>query len=386
MLLMAHAYTPGLKVTPRVRHRARRVLPIPGEVLVSMGDRVAARDVVARTFMPGDVTPLNLANQLSLAPADVPACMLKQQGDRVAVGDVLARTRGIFGLFKTEYAAKSAGTIESISATTGQVILRGEPQPLEVLAYLAGEVVEVLPGEGVVVEADVALVQGIFGIGGEAFGPIRVACAGPNEPLDAGAVTAEFRGSVIVGGARVTGAALHRAVEVGASAIVTGGIDDQDLREFLGYDLGVAITGSEKAGLTLVLTEGFGDIVMAARTWKLLASHEGHEASVNGTTQIRAGVMRPEIVIPPAAADGGESGLRPCGELESPRRPAGLLEVGAPVRIIRDPYFGQLGRVAELPPELRALASGSKARVVEVTVESGERVTVPRANVELIEE
>ena len=30
----------------------------------------------------------------------------------------------------------------------------------------------------------------------------------------------------------------------------------------LGYDLGVAVTGSEKLGLTLIITEGFGEIAM----------------------------------------------------------------------------------------------------------------------------
>ena len=60
--------------------------------------------------------------------------------------------------------------------------------------------------------------------------------------------------------------------------------------------------------------------------------------------------------------------------------------VGAPVRVIRDPYFGLLGSVGALPPEPRVLESGSKARVLEVRLDRGESVIIPRANVELIEE
>ena len=82
------------------------------------------------------------------------------------------------------------------------------------------------------------------------------------------------------------------------AAIISGGMDDEDLKEILGYDLGVAVTGSEHIGTTLIITEGFGDIAMAERTFNLLKEREGSEAAVNGTTQIRAGVMRPEIVIP----------------------------------------------------------------------------------------
>jgi hypothetical protein len=59
---------------------------------------------------------------------------------------------------------------------------------------------------------------------------------------------------------------------------------------------------------------------------------------------------------------------------------------GTPVRIIREPYFGSIGVCAAFPVELQRVESESKVRVVEVELESGETVTVPRANVEIIEE
>jgi hypothetical protein len=195
----------------------------------------------------------------------------------------------------------------------------------------------------------------------------------------------------------MTAAAIARAREVGAAAIVSGGIDDQDLRDFLGHDIGVAVTGSERMGITLIVTEGFGSIAMAARTFALLASHAGRTASVNGATQIRAGVMRPEIVVPlgsdAAAGAGGGTGAAGAAGAGAPGAralaaggaTAGVLEVGTPVRVIRDPHFGVLGTVAALPERPAVLDSGSKARVLEVAVEGGARITVPRANVELIE-
>ena len=64
---------------------------------------------------------------------------------------------------------------------------------------------------------------------------------------------------------------------------------------------------------------------------------------------------------------------------------AGLLEVGTAVRVIRDPHFGVLGTVAALPEQPVTLASGSRARVLEVRTSAGQRITVPRANVELID-
>jgi hypothetical protein len=373
---MAHAYTPGLQVTDRTRYRARRILPIAGEVLVSVGDSVQARDVVARTELPGDITPINLANHLSMAPAEVPEAMLKQVGDRVDVGEALARSKGIFGMFKSEYHARVAGTIESVSNVTGQVIVRGAPLPVEVRAYLSGNVIEVLEGEGCVVEAEAAFVQGIFGIGGEAYGPIRIACADHDQEFSPELIKDDMRGAIAIGGARVTGETVRKAIDLGVSAVVSGGIDDEDLKNVLGYDLGVAITGTEHIGITLIVTEGFGEIAMAERTFQLLAAHEGAEAACNGATQIRAGVMRPEIVIPLTDASGQAEAAA--------KHVAAALEIGTPVRIIRDPYFGVLGEVAALPAEPQVLESGSKARVLEVKSAGGKTLLVPRANVEVI--
>jgi hypothetical protein len=375
---MAHAYTPGLQVKERALYRAARLLPIAGEVLVQPGQFVQAQDVVARALQPGPVTPLNLANLLGTAPADVPRCLLRKPGERIEASELLARSNGIFGMFRTSCTAPSEGTIESVSGITGQLILRSDPVPVEVRAFATGQVVELVPGEGCIVESQATFIQGIFGIGGEAFGPIRLAVDNPQADLTPEQLSEADRGAIVIGGARIHGATVQRAVELGVSALVAGGIDDQDLRDILGYDLGVAITGTEQIGITLVITEGFGDIAMADRTFALLQARAGQAAAINGATQIRAGVLRPELVIP---WDDQSASLTATARIGG-----GVLELGSQVRIIRDPYFGALGEVSDLPSEPQLLGSGSRARVLEVRTRSGERVIVPRANVELVSE
>jgi hypothetical protein len=59
---------------------------------------------------------------------------------------------------------------------------------------------------------------------------------------------------------------------------------------------------------------------------------------------------------------------------------------GTPIRIIREPYFGAIGEVHSLPVELQQLESESMVRVVNIELDGGKVVTVPRANVEIIEE
>ncbi len=58
---------------------------------------------------------------------------------------------------------------------------------------------------------------------------------------------------------------------------------------------------------------------------------------------------------------------------------------GTPIRVIRQPYFGRLGKVASLLVELQIVETGSAVRVVEIELENGEMVVVPRANVEILE-
>jgi hypothetical protein len=374
-LIVAHAYTPGLRVTGRTVIQKTRRLPLPGEVVVKKGDRVKAEMVVARTELPGNVKTVNVANILGLPPADVPATMTRKIGDRVKEGEVIAATKSFFGVFKSEAKANTTATIEAISEVTGQVTLREAPIPVEVDAYIDGVVVEVMPREGVVVEANGAFIQGIFGVGGEQSGVLKRVVQGPGEPLTADLVPADAGGSILIGGSQVDRRAIVKAREAGAKGIVVGGIDAEELRLFLGFDLGVAITGSEDIGLTVVCTEGFGRLTMARKTFELLGSLEGKGASINGATQIRAGVQRPEIIVP---LEGGAAA-------ESEKGFTGGLEVGSPIRIIRQPYFGRLGSVADLPPELKPLETEASVRVLSVRFPDGSEAVVPRANVEMIE-
>ncbi len=373
---MSHAYTPGLQVKPQILYRVRRSLPITGEVLVQLNEMVSAQQVIARTDQPGDVFPINLTNSLGIPASEVPGAMQLGEGAIVSKGDKLAQSKGIFGFFKQDFLSPVSGSIESISNVTGQVILRGQAIPVEMNAFVAGKVVEVIPSEGAVIETSAAFIQGIFGIGGESFGPLNVLTNTAQEDLLPQMISEEQRGAIIVAGRRIHGDAFSKARACGVAAIIAGGIDDQDLKEILGYDLGVAITGSEDLGITVIITEGFGEIAMATATFDLLKSHQGHGTSVNGATQIRAGVMRPEIVIPIHEQLRSAETAQKVG--------GGVLDIGSHVRLIRDPYFGKLGTVFKLPPEPQVLASGSKARVLEVDCETGERVVVPRANVEIV--
>lgn len=371
----AHAYTPGLKVKRTTTVDKTRRLPILGEVFVKVGDIVEFDTVVARTEIKGNPEILKAAGVLGVEAEDVPRYLKKGVGDSILEGEIIASLSALFGLIKKQLVAPFDGEIEAISEVTGQIIVRGKPVPVDVNAYIPGKVAEVMPKEGAVIETNAAFIQGIFGIGGERHGRIRIAVGSNEEELTARHIGEEDKGAVLVGGSMVTMEALRRAVDLGVSCIVVGGIRHTDLTSFIGEEIGVAITGQEEVGITVVVTEGFGKMTMSSATFELLRHFEGYQASVNGATQIRAGVLRPEIIIPHQEETSEEA-----DELT-----AGMLP-GTQVRIIRQPYFGAIGKVVKLPVELQQLESESYVRVLDVDLGTGKIVTIPRANVEIIEE
>ena len=179
---MAHSYTPGLTVTERTTVLRRRILPLPGTVLVKVGDMVHADTAVARAELPGKVIPLNLANQLGIAPDEIKDYLVKKEQDAVQKDDVLAENKPFIKWFKTEIRSPITGRVESISTITGQILLREPPRVLELRGYIDGTIAEVHPQQGVTVELACSLVQGIFGIGGEVSGELIMGVTAPDQP------------------------------------------------------------------------------------------------------------------------------------------------------------------------------------------------------------
>ena len=373
---MAHAYTPGLKVLNETKVIKERRLPLKGDVLKKKGEKVVPDDIVATTDLPGNVQMVNVANILNIDAADIMDVIKIQKGGTFKKDDLIAETPGLFGLFKSKVAAPVAGTLESFSEVTGQVVIREAPIPVEMDAYVSGEVKDVIPEEGVYIETDAAFIQGIFGIGGESRGNLKIITKTRDEEITSEMLDSSLSGKVVVGGSHISLATYKKAISFKIAAIVVGGFNYSDLKPILGYTLGVAITGSEDLGTSLVVTEGFGKINMGHRTFDLLKKHDGNFVSVNGATQIRAGVIRPEIVIPLKKDD-------LSGKHKDVDASMGITD-GSLIRVIRAPYFGKIGKVISLPNELQKMESETMVRVAEVEID-GTKLTVPRANLEMVE-
>ena len=372
---MAHSYTPGLKVLKKTIFKKERILPLKGNVLVKSGDQLSPDTIVASTNLPGNVQMLKVSNILNIDPKDVVEALQVKERQEVKKGDIIAETSGIFGMFKSSVESPVDGTIESISQSTGRVVVREAPIPVEVDAYVSGVVDEVVENEGIVLKSNAAFIQGIFGIAGEKRGDLLLVSSGPGEELTADQITADMKGKILIGGSFLSLEAYKKALSVQVAGIVVGGFNYYDLKAVLGYNLGVAITGTEKLNTALIVTEGYGSIPMSESTFSLLKENDGKAASINGATQIRAGVIRPEIVIPIDSVNKEDD--------SKSKVPEGIQE-GSIVRVIRSPNFGKIGKVISLPAELNKMESETMVRVAEINID-GKNILIPRANLEMVE-
>jgi hypothetical protein len=360
---MGQAYAGGASVLDDALVERWRELPMRGSILVKENDLVEADTVIGRATLPGEGILVRVAEELGIAPDEAMQCVTVSIGDEVRKGQSIAIHRVFFGLLKAEVVAPVSGVVELTSAVTGTVMIRLPSEEIQLSAYTRGRITRVEEGVGVAVTAACTLVQGVFGVGGERFGRLRVL----QESGDIGSFprSGSDEGAVIVSKGAPTVTALREAATRGVAGWIAGCVSDAVVEEYAQKCIGVAITGDEQVPFPFFVTEGFGAIPM----------NEGALVSISGVTQVRAGAVRPEAIIPFPDQSPRE---RKQGAVDE-----GLV-TGRLVRLIRHPYFGDIGTVRELPSETRQIPTGAYARVAVVELRGGAVVEVPRANIELL--
>jgi len=258
----------------------------------------------------------------------------------------------------------------------GLVYIVRPQQVSSLTAYVSGEVEEIIGEEGVVIRGTGIIINGVFGIGGETHGELRIVDTG-DRAVAAEDIEASFGDKVLVIPGIVDDKVLIRADELGVRGLVVGGVDEMDLVQLLNAELGAGITGEEDIGLTVILTEGFGRLPLSDDIFSAIEPYDGRMVSMNGRTQVRAGAQRPEILIPAdeAPADIGRSAFSIA---DGEPRPGQL------VRIISKPYLGAYGDVEEVIPISVRYETETELASVRVRLRDGERVVVPVANVEVL--
>ncbi|PDW03453.1 hypothetical protein [Candidatus Viridilinea mediisalina] len=359
--------------------RVERRLPYPGEILVRQGSRVEPEDIIARTLKPVNPQIINVARQLGIPPRGVLRAMRHKKGVKVKLDDVLARAPGLFG---RSCSVPVSGMIADIDSETGYVTIAPDPVEQTLLAAMRGLVMDVIPYEGVILETPAAQIYGAFGMGQERSGVLRLLALEPHEQIQPQQIDAQSAYAILICGSSISAEALRRAVQEQVRGIIVGGIEEHELRAFLGVQqLAGWQTGLQtwqwpqvsEPQLTIVVTEGFGVRPMNHATFELLSAQDRQEVLIDGQTSLRRPLRRPRVIIPLLRAG--------TGQLEPPRLP---LRVGATVRLLDHKCLGQLATVRSLPTAPRSLSSGIRVVAVEVSFAAGGSAWFPRTCVEVV--
>ncbi len=369
---MSSSLVPSLILAEKTELVKLRELPLKGKILVQIGQQVIADQIIAEAEMPGDLLVVKLVEQSGLDLDLVMRNLTLKEGEQVEKNQLIFQYKTFFGLFETNVLAPISGQIEFISQHNAHVGIRGSSKKLKLQAYLAGTVKNIIGEQQVEIVSQATFVQGIFGVGGERFGEIKILHPEMELELLASDIPSDSKDKILVSPNFPTWEALEAVKQSGAAGLILGSIDNQLLTKYLGYELGLPITGGEVLPFTLIITEGFGDLHMSDRYLEILGRLEGSSTAINGATQIRAGAVRPEIIV-------ANTSLKN-------KRTAKItgLEIGAEVKVIRYPYFGMNGKIINLPVNPELIETGAMVRVAELELEDRRVITVPRTNIEII--
>ncbi len=345
----------NLALTTIVR---KRLLPVHGEVISRLNQRVHANTIVAEAEYSHKHHLIDVARILDIKPKTAEK---KLEGIRVgqhlSAGKIVAIGRG---LLPTEVKVKQSGRVVAVGG--GQILLDTSGKELTLKAGISGEVIEIIPNRGVIIQEVGALIQGIWGNGRVNNGQLQIIAKNPAHILEASQIDLSLRSRVLLAGSCQDAASLKSA-------------EDSKIRGLILSSLHPSLLGlARKMPYPIIVTDAIGKEAMNATAYKIISTNDQREnVTVNAEARHHYKGTRPEIIIPLAHGD-----LPPAPrEVES-------FAVGQNVRLRRNPYAGATGTLVELPTTLKTLPNGLRTLVGEVKLETGERVTVPLVNLEVL--
>lgn len=347
---------PVTHILPLTTVVRQRLLPAPGRVVVRVGQKVTATEVIAETTLPREHLLINVAHALGLRPDQANKLIQCKKGDRIAKGTAIAETGG---LIPRTVRAPQDGRV--VVMGDGQVMLEVGQVHVELRAGIPGEVAQVIPDRGAIIQGTGALIQGRWGNGRLDFGLLLSLAETPDALLEPGMVDIGMRGSVILGGHCADQKVLDDAAELPVRGLVISSLAP------------VLVSTALQMRYPIIVLEGLGKYPFDAAAHRLLTTSAKREVAVNAEATDRYSGARPEVMIPLPAS-------------QPPPIPpeAETFAEGQQVRINRAPWFGAVGSLTTILPGMTPLPNGVRARSAAVQLQSGEQVTVPLANLEVL--
>ena len=347
---------PVVHILPLITLKRERLLPVPGRVTARMDQKVSPLDVVAEAHYGQEHLLIDVAHMLGVQPEAAQRLIQVKAGEMIAKGQDIASR---IGLFPQILRAPSNGRV--ILVGSGRILMEVGEGTFELRAGLPGKVTRQISERGVEITFNGALVQGVWGNGQKGLGVMMPLLTTPQELLSLKQIDVSMRGSIILAGHCNDPAALKAAGDLPVRGMILG-------------SLSAALAPlALQMQYPIIVLDGFGMKPMDSVAFKLLTTNAKREVTLDAEPFDRQTGVRPEILIPLPVAQ--EPPLLRDVETFAPDQQ---------VRLTRSPHAGAVGTLAGLLPGLTTIPSGIRVAVAEVRLDSGEKIVVPLANLEVI--
>ena len=350
-------------LAPIIHHLAlttiirKRVLPVDGEVVVKLNQKVSASDIVAEASFSQNHHLIDVARTLSISSDEAEKMISLRVGEEVEEGQIVASGNG---LLPRHLKVKHSGRV--VATGGGQVLIDISKHDLQLKAGISGEVIEVIPKRGVVIQEVGALIQGVWGNGKIARGQLHVLATKPNEILVASQLDISIRSLVILAGSCQDANSLKTAADITVRGLILSSLHPS------------LIGLARKMPYPIIVIDALGKQPMNATAFKILSTNNQRDnISLNADSFNRYKGTRPEIVIP-----------LPQNSLPPEPLDVDYFETGQNVRLVRAPHAGAVGKLVDLPAKQQLLPNGLRVTAGQVKLENGEQVTVPLVNLEVL--
>ena len=267
--------------------------------------------------------------------------------------------------------APSLSRVTTLSMMDGVIVLTPLFQVTEMPALIDGFIAEIPDRDSCVVATMGHRFTGSVGYGEEATGIIKP-LLGEVRNLEITDLNDDLAGSIIIARGGVSLEALSHLAEEKIAGLVLGCIEVATLGAFTGRDPLRYLGTLMPIPFPIILMQGYG-APMLAEDYQAIAALAGMRGALDGKTQLRAGVTRPELLVPlPQEPFNLED--PPPDEHPAP------LQVGGRALLTRAPYFGQGVLVLALDHQRQETPAGTLAALATVQLADGQILQVPLAN------
>lgn len=337
------------------RIQRTRLFSGKGDILVKVGQKVDALDTVAEYIPEEKYQIVNIKKELGfLNMEDARRSINVKVGDRLKKGDLIAKSSGFFS--KSILADTDSEVINIIGS---QIIFRLIQKPKPIVAGFDSIITEILPFQGVVLETNGALIQGVWGNQKAATGTLVVRMNDVHEELTPEKIDVTFRGSILMGGYCKQKEVIQAAEELNLKGLILSSMSAS------------LISAAMNCTIPILLIEGFGTIPMNQRAYELIKSNEGNLASIN-TIYSQKNDERPEIIIQLSVDD-------------SPSSEVSVLQKGSVVRINSGANQGKAAILRKINESKSNLPNGIKTTCGIVELDGEDLISVPLANLDILE-